>query len=358
MKRVTINDVAKRAGVSIGTVSAVINDKNIVRMETREAVLSAMKELNYRPRGSAQTLKNTDSEFGSVGLLIRELDNPFYMAIASGVREYASSKGYLVVIASSEGDHTYEEKITKNFSRTDRRGAIIAPVLEGTAEIEHLFRLKMVNFPIVLLENVKGIRANVVSIDNVKAVKTAMKYLFDNGHSRIIHFAGPKHASHTYERIDGFRRAYSESYYAFNNEMIVFAGAHIEDGYRACFEYFNQRQREDYPTAIICYNDLVALGAMAALNELQISVPDDVSVIGNDDIPFTRHIPMQLTTIHTPMVELGRKAAEILIRNIEAPEPLPVENVVLDAEFIVRKSTRPLQPSPNSRVLEGSRILL
>jgi len=352
VKKVTIDDVAKRAGVSKGTVSAVINEKNIVQQETREAVLSAVKELHYRPRGSARNLKNPTARYSTIGLLIRELDNPFYTGIALGVMEYANSKGYLVLIASSEGDHTYEEKLTQSFSGKDIKGAVIAPVLEGTAEIEHLFRLKMINFPFVLLEDVKGIQANVVSIDNMRAMKEAMKYLIDNGHSRIVHFAGPKHASHTYERIDGFRRAYSESHFAFNSDMIIPTGAHLEDGHRKCLEYFHNRSRDDFPTAIVCYNDLVALGVMAALTEMNIRVPDEISVVGNDDIPFSRHIPVDLTTIRAPMRELGRKAAEILIKNIESHEPLPIENVVLHAEFLVRESTRALLPFPVGQLTE------
>lgn len=352
MSKVTIDDVARRAGVSKGTVSAVINGKNTVHLETRQAVLGAMKELNYRPRGSARNLKNPTTGSASIGLLVRELDNPFYTGIALGVMEHANSKGYFVLIASSEGDHTYEEKITQSFSGKDIKGAIIAPVLEGTAEIEHLFRLKMINFPFVLLENVKGIQANVVSIDNIQAMKDAMKYLIDNGHSKIMHFAGPRHASHTYERIDGFRRAYSESHFAFNSDMIIPAGAHLEDGHRTCLEFFKNRRREDFPTAIICYNDLVALGVMAALTEMNINVPGEVSVVGNDDIPFTRHIPVDLTTIHAPIRELGRKAAEILIKNIESPVPLKIENVVLHAEFVVRESTRTLLPSAVGNLVE------
>jgi DNA-binding LacI/PurR family transcriptional regulator len=351
VKKITIDDVAKRAGVSKGTVSAVINEKNTASSETREAVLRTMKELNYRPRASARNLKNTSSQY-SIGLLIRELDNPFYTAIALGVMEYAGAKGCLVLIASSEGNHSYEEKITYSFSNKDIKGAIVAPVLEGTAEIEHLFRLKTINFPFVLLENVRGIQANVVSIDNIKAMKRAVKYLIDNGHSRIVHFAGPKHASHTYERIDGFRRAYSESDVAYNNEMIVSTGAHFEDGYRKCLEYFRERSRENFPTAVVCYNDLVALGVMAALTEMKIRIPDEVSVVGNDDIPFSRHIPVPLTTIRAPMFELGRKAAEILIRNIESTQPLKIEHVVLDAEFVVRKSTKALRPASDGGIAE------
>lgn len=354
MKKVTIDDVAKQAGVSKGTVSAVINHKNIVKAETRKAVLGVMKELNYRPRGSARNLKKAGAE-SSIGLLIRELDNPFYTAIALGVIEFASSKGYLVYIASSEGSHIEEEKITRSFSRKDIKGAIIAPVLEGTAEIEHLFRLKIINFPFVLLENVKGIQAHVVSIDNLKAMKKAVKYLIDNGHSKIVHFAGPEHASHTYERIDGFRRAYSESRVAYYGEMIVSTGAHFEDGYRKCLEYFRDRSRADFPTAIVCYNDLVALGVMAALIEMKIKIPDEISIVGNDDIPFSKRLPVPLTTIRAPMLELGRKAAEILIRNIESPERLSIENVMLEAEFVVRKSTKALQPCSNGQLMENNR---
>jgi LacI family transcriptional regulator len=338
MKKTTIGDVAHRAEVSLGTVSAVMNGKDTVKPETRALVLRTMKELNYRPRGSARNLKNTH-DANTICLLIREFDNPFYTALALGVTEYARGKGYLVLVASSEGDHAQEEKITNSFSSKDIKGAIIAPVLEGTAEIEHLFKLKMLNFPFVLLEQVKGLQANVVSINNILAMKEAMKYLMDNGHSRILHFAGPTHASHTYERIDGFRRAYSESLFAFSEDMIVSTGAHMDDGYKKCHEYFCGKHREDFPTAIVCYNDLVAIGVMAALTELNIKIPDEISVVGNDDIPFARHVPVQLMTVRAPMYELGRKATEILIKNIEASDQLPVANMVLDAEFIVREST-------------------
>jgi len=352
LKKITIDDIATKAGVSKGTVSAVLNQKSVVHANTRDSVLSAMKELNYRPRGSARTLKNPSVQFPSIGLLIREWDNPFYTGIALGVREYASSRGYLVLTASSEGDHTYEEEITDSFTAKDIKGAIIAPVIEGTAEIEHLFRLKMVNFPFVLLEDTKSIQANVVSIDNIKVMKEALKYLMDSGHSRIIHFAGPKHASHTYERIDGFRRAYSESHFAFNNDMIIHVGAHLEDGHKACLEYFQRRSREDFPTAIVCYNDLVALGVMSALIEMRIKVPDEISIVGNDDIPFSTHIPVNLTTIRAPLLELGKKAAEVLINNIESPKPLSIENIILDAKFIVRESTIPLRRAHVTQPLE------
>jgi len=341
MKKITIEDVAKRAGVSKGTVSAVINAKTSVRPVTRDHILEIMKELNFRPRGVARNLKNGQRD-KSVGVIIKDLNYPFYTAIATGVKEYANSKGYSVIITSSENDHERERLFTHLFSAKDIKGAIIAPIVEGAAEIEHLFRLKMINYPFVLLEDVKGIQANVVAVNNLKAIKKAVKYLIDGGHTKIVHFAGPPNSSHTQERIEGFRHAFSESTLAFNENMIVSIGSRHEESYGKTLEYFKNRAREDYPTAIVCFNDQQALAVMTAMQELGIRVPDEVSIIGNDDISYAAIYPVPLTTIRAPQIEIGKEAAEILIRNIESSTLLPNERVVLETEFIVRKSSKVL----------------
>ena len=341
MKRITIVDVAKQAGVSKGTVSAVINAKNTVKPGTRDHILRVMKELNFRPKGVARNLRNGTQD-KSIGIIIKDLNYPFYTSIAIGVKEYANSKGYSVIVTSSENDHECEKRFSHLFSTKDIKGTIIAPIVEGTAEIEHLFKLKMINYPFVLLEDVKGIQANVVAIDNLKAIKKAVKYLIDNGHKKIVHFAGPPNSSHTQERIEGFRHAFSERTLAFNKDMIVSIGSNDEDSFARTIEYFKCKNREDYPTAIVCFNDQQALAVITALKELNISVPDDISIIGNDDISYAKIYPVPLTTIRAPKHEIGRKAAEILIRNIESTTLLPVERVVLESEFIIRESTKVL----------------
>ncbi|MFH1214698.1 MAG: LacI family DNA-binding transcriptional regulator [Candidatus Neomarinimicrobiota bacterium] len=341
MKKITIGDVAKRAEVSKGTVSAVINGKNTVNPTTREQILKIMKDLNFRPRGMARNLKNGDHD-RSIGLIIKDLNYPFYTTIAAGAKEYADSKDYSVIVASSENDHEYEKKFTHLFSTKDIKGAIIAPLVEGMAEIEHLFKLKMINYPFVLLEHVKGIQANVVAIDNLKAIKKAVKYLIDSGHTRIVHFAGPPQSSHTQERIEGFRHAFSESPLVFNKDMIVSVGSRHEESFGNTLNYFKNRNRADYPTAIVCFNDQQALSVMTALKELNIRVPDDISIIGNDDISYAKFYPVPLTTIRAPQREIGMKAAEILIRNIESPIIIPNEKVILETEFVVRESSRVL----------------
>ena len=341
MKRITIVDVAKQAGVSKGTVSAVINAKNTVKPGTRDHILRVMKELNFRPKGVARNLRNGTQD-KSIGIIIKDLNYPFYTSIAIGVKEYANSKGYSVIVTSSENDHECEKRFSHLFSTKDIKGTIIAPIVEGTAEIEHLFKLKMINYPFVLLEDVKGIQANVVAIDNLKAIKKAVKYLIDNGHKKIVHFAGPPNSSHTQERIEGFRHAFSERTLAFNKDMIVSIGSNDEDSFARTIEYFKCKNREDYPTAIVCFNDQQALAVITALKELNIRVPDDISIIGNDDISYAKIYPVPLTTIRAPKHEIGRKAAEILIRNIESTTLLPPERVVLKTEFIIRESTKVL----------------
>ena len=341
MKRITIEDVAKRTGVSKGTVSAVINAKNTVKPATRDHILAVMKELNFRPKGVARNLKNGTQD-KSIGIIIKDLNYPFYTSIATGVRDYANSKGYSVIVTSSDDDHESEKRLSHLFSAKDIKGTIIAPIIAGTAEIEHLFKLKMINYPFVLLEDVKGIQANVVAIDNLKAIKKAVKYLIDSGHTRIVHFEGPPLSSHTQERIEGFRDAFSESTLVFNKEMIVSVGSHYDESFGKTIEYFKNKKTDEYPTAIVCFNDHQALAVMTALKQLKIRVPEDISIVGNDDIYYAQIYPTPLTTIRAPQHEIGKRAAEILIRNIESQTLLPNEHVVLETEFVVRESTRVL----------------
>lgn len=339
MKKITIEDVAKKAGVSKGTVSAVINAKTSVKQTTREHILKIMKDLNFRPKGVARNMKNSGCD-KSIGIIIKDLNYPFYTAIASGAKEYANTKGYSVIVASSENDHESEKKLSHLFATKDIKGTIIAPVIEDSSEIEHLFQLKMINYPFVLLEDVKGIQANVVTIDNLEAIKKAVKYLIDNGHKKIVHFAGSPDSYHTLERIDGFRNAFSERTLVFNKKMIVSIGTHYDDSYNGTLRFFKGKKLSDYPTAIVCFNDQQAFAVMAALQELEINVPEDISIIGNDDIYYAKINPVPLTTIRAPQHEIGRTAAEVLIDNIEATKALPNKHVLLETDLIIRKSSR------------------
>ena len=339
-RRATINDVAQQAGVSKATVSAVLNDSASVKGSTRDRVLAAIELLNYRPAlpvGRAGTRK-----LKSIGLLIKEIDNPYYAEIVLGARGHAQEHGYTLLVASSEGDYDAERRAVELLQAKDVDGIIAMPVLDEHADLSHFFELKRRNFPFVLLEEVRGVPASLVDVDNVEASRRAAEYLIGQGHTRLVHFAGPSYSMHSQERIDGVRRACSGSRLIFTDHDIVPCGAHLEDGYRAGLAFFQDCPPAERPTAVTCYNDLVAIGLWRALSQLGLRVPDDVSLVGCDDIPLLQFLPVALTTVRIPKFRMAEIAAQMLIRHIESRTVLPPQKVFLDAELVVRGSTRPI----------------
>lgn len=341
MKNATISDVAALAGVSKSTVSAVLNNKQVVKQSTRRMVLSAMEELKYRPSPLAR--RGFRPATGScIAVIIKEAQNPFYGEVLAGIQEVADEQGCLISVSSSEGRHEVERRLVQHYSEQEVGGLIIAPLLSYDADLSHLYELKRNDTPFVLFEAVMGLGATLVEVDNVSASARAVGYLVEQGHARIVHFAGPRYSRHSEERAEGVRRACSESHLVFDETMIVQAGHSLEDGYRTGLEYFRGRCPEERPTAVTCYNDLVAVGLLKALQELRIRVPQDVSVIGFDDLRLLGALDLSLTTVRVPKYSMGRRAAELLFRRMEGGAELPAERVSLDADLVVRDSTRPL----------------
>ncbi|PQJ33400.1 LacI family transcriptional regulator [Salinibacter sp. 10B] len=337
MKDVTIDDVADHAGVSKSTVSAVINDRDVVKNSTRQRVLDTIEKLDYRPRGSARRgFRAPNGQ--SLGFVIKEADNPYYSEVLVGIQEVANEQGYLTFVSSSEGDFDTEKQIIDQFSNKDLDGLIITPILNENTDLSHIFELKRNNIPFVLLEGIRGIQANLVDIDNVEASSRAIRHLLDLGHEHIIHLAGPEYSKHSSERVAGIRRAFSRSPLIFDDEIVLPAGDSFEEGYRTALDHFS----EDVPTtAVTCYNDLVALGTMKALRELGLSVPDDVSVVGFDDLNMLDYFPIPLTTVRVPKRLMGRKATELLLNQLQGNGTDTCQRISLEAELIERSSTAP-----------------
>jgi LacI family transcriptional regulator len=342
--RATITDVARQAGVSKATVSAVLND-TAVKPSTRERVLEAMERLNYRPTQLAGRVGARATK--SLGIVIKEIDNPYYAEVALGARACAQAHGYTLVVVSSEGEYDAERRAVQLLQSKDVDGLIAMPVLDEHADLSHFFDLKRRNFPFVLLESVRGVPASLVDVDNAEASRRAVEHLIDLGHTRIVHFAGPSYSMHTLERLDGVRRACSGSRLIFGDDGVVPAGAHLDGGYRAGLTYFRDRAAADRPTAVTCYNDLVAIGLCRALHELGLRVPEDVSVVGFDDIALTEFVPVPITTVRVPKFRMGELAAEMLIRHVESRTVVPPQRAYLDAQLIVRRSTAP-PPRPGA----------
>jgi LacI family transcriptional regulator/LacI family repressor for deo operon, udp, cdd, tsx, nupC, and nupG len=343
-KRPTMTDVARQAGVSKATVSAVLNGTAGVKDATRDRVHTAMTLLNYRPLKGRPSLDGapelrTDR---SVALLIKEHDNPYYAGIIDGARAVCNAQGYTLLVASSAGDYETERRTVELLRAKYVDGLIATPVLDEHADLSHLFELKRRNFPFVLLEEIRGVRASLVDVDNVAASRMAVDHLLDLGHTRIAHLAGPAYSAHSQQRIDGVRLAHSASRVAFPSGAVVTAGAHLQDGYRAGLALFADHAAASRPTAVTCYNDLVAIGLCRALAELGLVVPDDVSVIGFDDVPLCQYVPVPLTSVRVPTFEMGEVAARMLLHHVESKETIPPQRVDLHAELMVRRSTAPV----------------
>ena len=339
-KRPTINDVAREAGVSKGTVSAVLNQRDSVSDITRQRVLAVMGQLNYRPSERAGRVRSRRN--GSIGVLIREIDNPFYSEVVAGVRAYAAQHEHTVLVVSSEGDYQEERRALDLLQEMNVDGLILYPVLNKETDLSPLFELKRRNFPFILLESIWGLNASLIGVDNAAASGRAVEHLISLGHTRIVHFAGPAYSMHGKERIDGLYRAFSASHIAFPHEAIVPTGAHMADGYRVGLQYFGERSEGERPTAVTCFNDMVALGLCRALSELGLRVPDDVSVVGYDNLPVLDYLSVPLTSVHVPKFEMGEQAAKILLEHIQSHQVIEPQRIQFDAELVVRGSTRSL----------------
>jgi LacI family transcriptional regulator len=336
-KRPTISDVARQTGVSKATVSAVLNDSEDVNIDTRDRVLAAIELLNYRP--TQQSGVRAATRYRSIALIIKEYDNPYYDEVTAGVRAFAETQGYMLFVISSEGSYSAEKRAVELLREKGVDGLIAAPVMDQHADLSHFYELKRRNFPFVFLEQVRGVPASLVDLENVSASQKAVEYLFGLGHRRVAHFAGPEYSLHSEERANGVRRAYSITHLVLAQEDIIHAGAHFEDGYRCGRALFEARLRSEWPTAITCYNDLVAMGLVKAIIDLGLRCPEDVSVIGFDDIRFCDTFLVPLTTVRVPKFDMGNMAAQMLIEHIESRQTVTPQRHYLDATLVVRSST-------------------
>lgn len=344
--RTTIRDVAERAGVSNATVSNVLNEKGKVSESTRRDVVAAIEALNYQRGVSGQA---PDGELmKGVGLVIKEVHNPYFADVSVGAQQKANEEGYAFVLTCSEGSRSTEVEAIELLMEKDLDGVIVNPLLDRDADLSHLFYLQRRGIPFVLLADVYGLKANLVDVDNVQAARDVTSYLFELGHERIVHFAGPEYSMHGAERIEGFRQAFFESRQVYSEDFIVQAGARRREGYETGLEYFRNRPASERPTAVTCYNDLVAIGLLRALRELEIEVPGEVSVTGFDDTDSCKYAPVPLTSMGVPTLEMGRTAMDMLIRQIESGEISEPEVVNLEAEMTVRESTTPVQKAAST----------
>lgn len=330
-----ISDVAKIAGVSTATVSRVLSDAALVSAETREKVLSAVAQTNYRINQMARNLRRNKT--GSIVVLVPYLANPFFSRILSAIAHVASQHGVNVLIVDTREAHGSSSNIAQYLDDNRCDGLI---VLDANLP-EDLFkgaRRPPVVFACEWLEE-HGYPS--VMIDNKLGAEMAVEYLIKLGHRHIGHIKGIEHNVLTDQRLAGVAKAFENHAMALDDLVLFEGNFSLDAGINAAKEWLALRNR---PTGIFCASDVMAFGFISELHRNGLSVPNDVSVIGFDDIEISAQFLPALTTVHQPRHQIGERAAELLFELIEAgPTKIDVqfEPEVLPIELVVRSSCAP-----------------
>jgi LacI family transcriptional regulator len=340
VKKITINEIAKRAGVSKATVSRVINNSKPVSDEIKHKVLEVVQSTNFVPSALGRSLSLKKSHL--IGVIIPDLSNPVFSRIIAGMENYIRDKRYSLLITATDFSIETGLRHIQIFNEKSIDGLIF---LAGAMNDDLINALTKFHKPVVVIgSDVLNSNITVVEIDNQKAAYEAVKYLVNNGHSDIAMIRGP--VSDRYagdERFLGYKAALEEIG-SYRSEWVIEGHYSFDDGYQAMMHLLKEQLR---PTAVFCANDLMAVGAVKCTLDHGIKVPDDISFIGFDDVEIARMYNPTITTVWQPFEEKGLRAIEILLELITSPQKIEnakTENhVILKHELVIRQSTRNLK---------------
>lgn len=326
---ITMRDVAEAAGVSIKTVSRVVNEQGEISEETRQRVLLTIDKLGYRPSKVARALvtKRTDT----IGLIVGDICNPYFSEVARGVLDVAQEKGFDIFLCNSDGVMEAEKRALFSLIDHNVAGAIIYPHWKNRDWFKGVANPQR---PIVLINYdwTPEPGLGVVLTEIVRGAEIAVDYLVEKGHRNIGMVAGEDNGIQ--QRVQGYRRALEKHGLPFREEYVRGGPGILEHGIESSKELLTR-----YPeiTALFCYNDLIAIGAIQSCKELCLAVPDDCAVVGFDNIRFGALTCPSLTTVHCDKYEIGKQAATLLVDMFKTPEKI-FPSIRVDVELIVRES--------------------
>ena len=330
----TIYEVAQRARVSTATVSRALNGTAPVAARTLRRIAAAIEELGYEPNRVARSLVTSATD--TIAILLPDITNPFFPDLVKGAQLLADERHYTLLLLNTESDGDREDAYLRTLRGKQIDGVILVGVVMSG---DHIRRILGEERPIVVLDRMTDLApqdATAVQLNHGLGAELAVQHLLDLGHRAIAHVTGPQGLPLVRQRAAGYRSTLRRAGIAPTSALVSAGDFTEEGGYRATLRLL----RRGIPfSAIFAANDLSAVGAMAALEGDRLHVPDDVSVVGFDDIHLSSYTTPGLTTIRQPTYEMGRRAAEVLIDRIErAPTPYP-PIIMFEPELVVRRST-------------------
>ncbi len=338
-----IRDVAQRAGVSVGSVSAALNQSASVSKEMRRKVLAAVEELGYTPDGVARSLKLGKTH--TIGLVISDIANPHFTAMVSAIEVACDAAGYTLTLCNS-AENSDKEMRHLEVMRSQRVDGLILD-LSGSGP-DYAARLRRtIAVPAVMIDRtVEGLLFDSVLIDNVAAGRMVTEYLLRSGHRRIAVVAGRAGVSTSTDRIAGYREALEDNGIAFDPNLVVAGDFQTEPAAAAARILLNRRPR---PTAFFSINNLMTIGVMKELRDQGFRCPEDISIVGVDDFEWSNAFAPRLTTAAQPIADIGARAVQCLLERLTDQYEGAPRRTILTPRLIVRDSVRDLTPRPQHR---------
>ncbi len=332
----TLKDVAEKAQVSVSTVSRVINQEPLVKARTRERVEEAIAELNYLPNRVAQRLRSINSKNKLIGLVLPDIQNPFYVDVVRGVEEAAYHQNFAVMIGNFDQDEQKEKIFLDILQSESIDGLIVAP---SRGRDQHIRKVIDNGFPVVCIDRgLIGTDVDVVKVNNEEGAFEAIEYLIGLGHSRIAHITGHPGIPTTRERIAGYEKAMARHNVDIDPQLVRNSDSSYQSGADLMQELIDMANP---PTAVFTANNLLTLGALRTIHENSLEIPDDVSIVGFDDMYWSTSLNPPLTAVRQSGYDIGSKAAELLVQKIAHPDRT-TSSIVLATELMRRRSCKAL----------------
>jgi LacI family transcriptional regulator/LacI family repressor for deo operon, udp, cdd, tsx, nupC, and nupG len=331
-KNINLKKVAEKAGVSIATVSRVINDSPNVNPQTRIKVEKIIKDLKYRPNRVAKRLRNRNASSNLLGVLIPDIQNPFYVEVLRGIEDVAYKNKYALIMCNFAQDETKEMLYLDILQSESVDGLIAAPTHEHDEKVTNLVKRGL---PIVCVDRgLMDVDVDVVLVDNSKGAFSAVDHLAKTGYKRIAYISGIPKIPSSREREKGYLDALNANDLPYRKEYVKYGDSRHESGVQLCSELLDLQVP---PDAIFTGNNLITLGALETIHTRNLKIPNDIAIIGFDDMYWSISLNPPLTAVRQPAYEIGKCAAEQLIQRINNPER-PTSNMILKTELKIRNS--------------------
>lgn len=329
----TLIDVAKAAKVSVATVSRHINQKGYVSPQVQKRVHKAIRELNYKPNLVARSLKLKSSK--TIGLVFPSIEDHFFSLLVSKAEQVANDHGYSVILCVSEYDLEEEKMYLSVLKDRLVDGFLVLPA--NTTDPDQYKILE--GEKVVFVDQSPGVAQEIcLKTDNIEGARKGMEYLFECGHTRIGFVNLPLDMTTGFERFEGVKNAYTDHNLPLNSNYVTFSDSQlrVEDGYKRTMELLHAPDR---PTALFPMNGPLTIGALKAIREMQLRIPEEISIVGFDDHVFSELLDPPLTVVAQPVCDLGIIGMETLIENIQTNQIGPAKTV-LSAKLIIRNSCK------------------